>query len=250
VEQAAGRYLVWQNPVRQKIGRSWQEDRGRLVASTRLEKLTRDVRQRMSAVESISSFDELVSYTESNSTILLPPAQFSLIYNELPEIFQPLLVPTSVLVVLRKDEKIANVLVNRYSDRLEINLLNAHDQIVHRVSLSNEQIEMIVNYGKERQMDVRTVDRFAERVISASEFLDILDRQFYDDRVNLIRALPVLTDLGTEWVRVAFANKINAGFVETAFALDDYTAIIYYLPEEWVIDFILRPREYEESNYF
>jgi hypothetical protein len=49
---------------------------------------------------------------------------------------------------------------------------------------------------------------------------------------------------------VAFSREITTGFVETAFALDDARARIYYLPEEWTIPFVARARAYESPSAF
>ena len=87
-------------------------------------------------------------------------------------------------------------------------------------------------------------------MLNAEEFYGLLDRMFYDDREQLIRSLPALTDLDKRIVRVAFGERITAGFVELAMALDDTRAVIYYLPEEWTIEFISRPRRHEGWHNF
>lgn len=248
VERALGRYLVWHNTGREKIGRSWQEDQNRLVANTNLEKITQVRREQLSLIAGISKFEELVNFTAASARTELPPEQFGFIYRELPAIFRPLLVPTGNMVSFNRERNVTNITINRHADRLDLFLLDANNTVLYQTSLPNDQIEMIVNHGKERQIDVRTVARFSGRILNAREFFDVLDRKFYDERAEMIKELPVLTDPSTYLVRVGFSNRVTAGFVETAFALDDGRAIIYYLPEEWTTDFIMKADEHASPN--
>ena len=73
VERALGRYLVWHNTGREKIGRSWQEDQNRLVANTNLEKITQVRREQLSLIAGISKFEDLVYFTAASARTELPP---------------------------------------------------------------------------------------------------------------------------------------------------------------------------------
>jgi hypothetical protein len=218
------------------------------VANTNLEKITQVRREQLCLIAGISKFEELVNYTASSERTELPPEQFGLIYRELPAIFRPLLVPTGNMVSFNRERNVTTVTVNRYPDRLDLFLLDANNEVLYQTSLPNDQIEMIANHGKERQMDVRTVARFSGRVLNSADFFEVLDRKFYDERAEMIKELPVLTDPSTHIARAGFSNRVTAGFVETAFALDDGRAIIYYLPEEWTADFISKAGEHASQN--
>ena len=245
VEQAVGNYLKWHNPHRQKIGRSWKEDRSRLQANSNLETLTRISREKISEIEKITDIEGLLSYIESHPRTLLPIAQFSKVYHKIPMIFRAWLVAPNDLINYRQETDITNVLVSRQENQIDFFLLTTESDIVHQASLANEQVTMIRQHGKERRLDVRSTQRFSQYIIEAAKFYETLDKQFFDDRENLIRTLPILTDLNQKIVRVAFANNITEGFIETAFAIDDFRALIYYLPEELTIDFTSRPQKHE-----
>ena len=249
-ERAIGQYLYWHNPGRQRIGRSWQEDQNRLLANSRLETLTRDSRARESALEGVTDFAALVDYAQSSPRLVLPPAQFSKIYNAVPEIFRPWLISPNDLLMYHQQQSINHVLVDRHSDRLEVFFLDSGNQILHQATLFNEQITMMLSHGQESPINVRTAERFIEHVYEAQDFYRRLDHLFYDDRERIIRALPALTDLDKHLVAVAFGNRLTSGFVETALALDDTRAVIYYLPEEWIIDFVSSSRRHEGWNNF
>ncbi len=250
VEHALGRYMVWHNPGREKLGRSWKEGENRLVASTQLEQITRETRERNSAMASITSIGELLDFLNANGRAVLPPEQFGIIYQNLPEFFRPLLVPPEDLIAIRREQNLGDVLAERYPDRLETALLDQSQRAVYRSTLSNEQLKMLAEHGQELSVDVREAERFREAQMSYNEFLEILDRKFVDDRTQIMRELPVLTDLSANVVRVAFSKHSTTGFVETAFALDDYRARVYYLPEEWISDFTYRSMRYEEPPGF
>lgn len=250
VERTLGQYMVWHNPGREKVGRSWKEGENRLIASTQLEQITRDVRERNTAMASITTMHDLLDFLNANGRAVLSPEQFGIIYQNLPEFFRPLLVPPDDLIAIHRQLTLTNVLAERSSERLELALLDHNNQAALRAELSNEQLEILANHGQELALDVRTAERFQEHQLNYSEFLEILDRKFVDDRTKILRELPVLTDLGVSIVRVAFARHSTAGFVETAFVLDDFHARIYYLPEEWTSDFTNRNTRYEEPPGF
>ncbi len=250
VERAIGHYLVRQNSGRPKVGRTWQEGENRLVAHTKVEEITRTMRERVRALSSITTFDELIAFLNVNPSITLAPEQFSVVYHSLPEFFRPLLVPAEELLKIPRERGLAEVLIERRQDKLEILLITPDKQAAYRSELLQEQITMLANHGREVVLDLRGAPRFKERLLTSAEFFEILDRQFVDDRTRMIRELPVLTDLGTPIVRVAFSNEITAGFMETAFALDDARARIYYLPEEWTTPFVARSRAYESPSQF
>lgn len=250
VERALGHYLVWQNAGRPKIGRTWQEGENRLAAHTRVEEITRTMRERVRALSSITTFDELSAFLNVNPSITLAPEQFGIIYQSLPEFFRPLLVPAEELIKISRAPGLAEILVERRQEELEVVFITPGKQAAYRSVLGREQAAMLANHGREIVLDLRTAERFREQVLSSAEFFEILDRQFVDDRARLIRELPVLTDLGAAIVRVAFSNEITAGFVETAFALDDARARIYYLPEEWTNPFAARSHAHESPSSF
>ncbi|MEK7727920.1 MAG: hypothetical protein AAB354_05860 [candidate division KSB1 bacterium] len=250
IEHALGRYMVWHNPGREKIGRSWKEGENRLLASTQLEQITRETRERNSAMASITTFSDLVDFLNANGRAVLAPEQFGVLYQNLPEFFRALVIPPEDLIALHQQQPLSNVLAERSSDRMELALLDQNNQAAYRCTLSNEQLTVLANHGKEIALEAHTTERLQAAQMSYQEFLNVLERKFVDDRTKLMRELPVLTDLGVNIQRVAFAQRSVAGFVETAFVLDDFHARIYYLPEEWISDFTNRSMRYEEPPGF
>ncbi|MGH7497084.1 MAG: hypothetical protein ACREOO_32440 [bacterium] len=250
VERAIGHYLVWQNSGRPKIGRTWQEGENRLAAHTKVEEITRTMRERVRALSGITTFDELIAFLSVNPSITLSPEQFGIVYQSLPEFFRPLVVPAEELMKIPRAQGLAEVLVERRQDKLEIVLITPGQQVAYRSELSSEQVAMLGNHGREVVLDLRIAERFKEHMLTGAEFFEILDRLFIDDRTRMIRELPVLTDLGATIARVAISQEVTAGFVETAFALDDARARIYYLPEQWTIPFAAHTRAYESPSHF
>ncbi len=250
IEHALGRYMVWHNPGREKIGRSWKEGENRLLASTQLEQITRDVRQRNTAMASITTFSDLLDFLNANGRAVLAPEQFGVLYQNLPEFFRPLVIPSEDLIAIHRQQPLSNVLVERSSDRMELALLDQNNQAAYRRTLSNEQLTVLANHGKEVALEAGSAERFQAAQFEYQDFLEALDRKFVDDRAKIMRELPVLTDLGVNVQRVAFSSRSVAGFVETAFVLDDFHARIYYLPEEWISDFTNRSMRYEEPPGF
>lgn len=250
IEHALGRYMVWHNPGREKIGRSWKEGENRLLASTQLEQITRETRERNSAMASITTFGELVDFLNVNGRAMLGPEQFAVLYQNLPEFFRDLVIPTADLIAIHSQQPLSNIMAALSNQRMELALLDQNNQTVFHSALSEELLTVLANHGKELALDARTTERFQDAQMEYQDFLDVLDRKFVTDREKIMRELPVLTDLGVNVRRVAFANRSVSGFVEMAFILDDFHARIYYLPEVWISDFTQRSMRYEEPPGF
>lgn len=249
-ERGIGRYLVWQNASRQKIGRSWEAAQSRLLANTRLEAAQQAIRQRTGKLESLTDFEQLLNFVRANQQTLLPLSQFAVIYRALPEIFQPLLVPPDLLLASVRDRRAASALCTFTESTIAIFLLDAQDRAVYQARLANEQLQMITRHGREQQLDVISTERFAERVFPVEVFYRGLERLSPEEQGWLLRQLPILTEPDSRFMRFAVSDHMIDGFVEVAFAIDAYRSRIYYLPEKWVVEFLLPPLYENRFNQF
>lgn len=238
-ERAIGRYLVWQNAGRQKIGRSWEAAESRAQAGTRLEQTQQEIRQRSGNLSSLEEFDQLLQFVQSNQRAVLPLSQFAAIYRTVPEIFQPLLVSPEALLKYVGAGRAVSALCAFQKPTLEIFLLDAEDRSVYQSSLSSEQLGMMAQHGREQQLDLARTKRFSQRILSTDEFYRIVDDLPADQRTWLLRQVTILTEPESRFTRLSIADETTAGFVEIAFAITASRCRIYYLPEGWVTEYLL-----------
>jgi hypothetical protein len=243
VERAIGRYLVWQNAGREKIGRSWEQVQQRGTAGVQLESVTRERRRQALALESISNFEELVQYVETNQQTIVPPSQFLQIYHQLPYFLQPLLFNPDSLVADARLQRVANVVVDGNRSGFNVMMLGSNNQTVRRASLSAEQMNLLINYGKERNLNVRNESRFANYFLNAGEFWDLFESLHPLRRRQFIQEVPLLTESAGEITGVGVSNQYANEFVEVAFAVSGIRAYVYYLPEDYVMDLLSPDRE-------
>lgn len=237
-ERAIGRYLVWQNAGREKVGRSWEAAESRAQADTRLEQAQQEIRQRSGNLASLEDFDQLLQFVQTNQRALLPLSQFSVIYRTVPEVFQPLLIPPQTLLKNVSAGRAVNVLSIFQQPSLEIFLLDAEDRSAHQSRISGEQLSMMSKHGREQQLDLSRTERFAQRISTAEEFYRAIDDLSSDERAWLARQLPILTEPESRFTSMAVSNETTDGFVEIAFAMPAYRCRVYYLPEEWVSEYL------------
>ncbi len=243
VERAIGRYLVWQNAGREKIGRSWEQAQQRGTAGVQLESVTRERRRQALELESITNFEELVQYVETNQQSILPPSQFLQIYHQLPYFLQPLLFNPDSLVADARLQRVATVVADGNRSRFNVVMLGSGNQTVRRASLSTEQMNLLINYGKERNLNVRSENRFANYFLSAGEFWDLFESLHPLRRRQFIQEVPLLTESAGEITGVGISNQYANEFVEVAFAVSAIRAYVYYLPEDYVMDLLSPDRE-------
>ncbi|MDZ7359958.1 MAG: hypothetical protein ONB46_04425 [candidate division KSB1 bacterium] len=243
VERAIGRYLVWQNAGREKIGRSWEQAQQRGTAGVQLESVTRERRRQALELESISNFEELVQYVETNQQTMVPPSQFLQIYHQLPYFLQPLLFNPDSLVADARLQRVATVVVDGNRSRFNVVMLGSDHQTVRRASLSTEHMNLLINYGKERNLNVRSESRFSNYFLSAGEFWDLFESLHPLRRRQFIQEVPLLTESAGAITGVGISNQYANEFVEVAFAVSGIRAYVYYLPEDYVMDLLSPDRE-------
>ncbi|MGH7596319.1 MAG: hypothetical protein ACREOI_08195 [bacterium] len=243
VERAAGKYLVWQNVGREKIGRSWEQEPKRIAADSLLATLTRKRRSQTLEIESISNLEELIQYVETNQQAQLPPSQFLQIYRQLPYFLQPLIAAPDSLVADARAQRLANVLAEGDRSLFNLIMLDAGNQTIRRTSLNADKLFMLFNYGKEQNLDVRRQARFANYIFTADEFWDLFERLHPLRRRQFIEAAPLLTESAGQIVAVGISSQTGNEFVEVAFAISESRAYAYYLPEDYVMDLLSPDRE-------
>lgn len=246
-ERVAGRYLVWQNAGREKTGRSWEQAQQRGAASVQLENVTRERRQQALELESISNLDELTQYVETNQQTVLPPAQFLQIYHQLPYFLQPLLFNPDSLVSDARTLRTANVVVSGNRSQLNLVMLDASNRTVRRAALSSEQMSLLMNYGKEQNVNIRSERRFSDYLFTATEFWSLFESLHPLRRRQFIQEVPLLTQAAGQITAVGISNQNTNEFVEVALAVSEIRAYIYYLPEDYVMDLLSpdRAKAYE-----
>jgi len=242
-ERAIGRYLVWQNAGREKIGRSWEQAQQRGAAGVQLESVTRERRRQALELESITNFDELVQYIETNQQTVLPPSQFLQIYHQLPYFLQPLLFNPDSLVTDARTQRVANVVVDGNRSRFNLVMLGPDNKTVRRAALNTDQMNLLMNYGKPRNLSVRSENRFANFFFTAPEFWNLFESLHPLRRRQFIQDVPLLTESAGEITAAGISNQYTNEFVEVAFALADNRAYIYFLPEDYVMDLLAPDRD-------
>lgn len=247
VERTVGRYLVWQNAGREKTGLSWEQAKQRGTASVQLENVTRERRQQALELESISNLEELAQYVETNQQTVLPPAQFLQIYHQLPYFLQPLLFNPDSLVTDARTLRAANVAVSGNRSQLNIVMLDAGSQTIRRVALNAEKMNLLMNYGKERNLSIRNESRFADYFFTAAEFWNLFESLHPLRRRQFIQEVPLLTQAAGQITLVGISNQNANEFVEVALAVSDTRAYIYFLPEDYLMDLLSpdRAKAYE-----
>ena len=248
-ERALGQYLVWQNAGRQKIGRSWEDEQRRLSAGVSLESVQRQRRQRTLEVESISNFEELVQYAETNQQAVLSPAQFLQIYHQLPYFLQPVLFNPDSLVADALTQRTAHVVIDGNRTRVNLVMLDSFNQTVRRAALDEVQMSLLFNHGKERSFNLREEARFADYTFSAIEFWELFSNLPPLRRRQFIQEVPLLTESAGQITAAGISNQANHEFVEMAFALGENRAYIYYLPEDYVMD-LLSPNRDQAYEFY
>ena len=247
IEKAIGHYLVWQNPVREKTGRRWQVEKKQILAGTRLEKISQEMRHRERQLESIEDFQALLSLVLQEKQRILPVIHFARLYETLPEFLQRFVIEPDSLIAYRLSGNLENVLFNRSDHRLGIYFLGRQDRILAERDLTEDMLAVLQSHGREAVLDVQTEARFAGRVFLYTDFYRRFTEMPYSTQREFLRAMPALVQYASGATLVAISNKIQNDLIEVAVAPDNFRAILYYIPEEWIIDFASSTEE--EPHY-
>jgi len=169
----------------------------------------------------------------------LPLPQFAKLYRALPDIFQPVVMPPDRLLDAMREPRASSVLCTLRNSDLEIFLMDAQDRSLYQNRLSAEELQMIIGHGREQQLDLNRTPRFARLAFAADDFYRGLQRLSSQEREWLVHQLPILLEPDNRFVRVAVSDESHAGFFEIAFALEARRCRVYFLPDEWVAEYLL-----------
>ncbi len=238
IERAIGQYLAWQNPGREKIGRRWQVEKQQLLAGTRLERISKELRSKEKQLQAIADFSALIRLVLKQNQQIIPASHFARLYDTLPFYMQPLIIPPDTLLMFRMENALESVLLNRGTSELEIIFLGQQSRVLRRISLNDAQIEILLNHGKQVVMDVQNDPEFESRVYNFQQFFEMLTALPAEVRQNFLRAMPALMEFAGPTTRIGISNKISDELVQVAVAPDAFRAYVYFIPEDWIIDLV------------
>lgn len=239
VEKALGHYLVWQNAGREKVGRRWQVEKKQVLAGTRLEKLSQELRSREKQLAAISSFDQLLDLVAQEKQVVLPDHHFVRLYETLPWYLKTLLLPPDSLVALQLVGGLENVLFNQAREQVEVLVLAGESRVSHYSLLSDAQVEILRNHGQLVPMNIAADPRYQGRLFAFPAFWKMLSSaQEGQVQEQFLEALPALLEHARPTTKIGISNSMVDQFVEIAVAPDNVRAYLYYVPDSWIIDFV------------
>jgi hypothetical protein len=126
-------------------------------------------------------------------------------------------------------------------------MLDAASQTVRRAGLNAAQMSLLMNYGKARNVNIRSERRFANYLFTAEEFWNLFESLHPLRRRQFIQEVPLLTQAAGQITLVGISNQNENEFVEVALAVSETQAYIYYLPEDYLMDLLSpdRTKAYE-----
>lgn len=239
VERAVGQFLAWNNMGREQLGPTWEKSKNRLLAGSRLENIASQIRASERKLRSVKTFDQVLELLGNDRQLELSRVHFERVYRSLPFYLKPLLLSADSLLALGAQGILAKTLWVQNVTALDVYFLDDDNALLSHAVLSREQIDMILRNGKAEVINLNAESRFSGiRTFSLKRFSQKLGELDYEIRQNFFHALPALFEYAEPATKIAISNKIVSSYVEIAVMIDAAQAYIYYLPEEWINDFV------------
>jgi len=239
VERAIGHYLVWHNRGRERSGPTWERASSTIQAGSRLESISQQQRQDEKKLEEIDSFRDVVRVAREQQEVGIPEKHFQRIYARLPFFLKPLLVQPDSLIYFASRDMLDMVYILASGNDVELYMQGRQKEILFKAALSEEQIQMIAQHGRQARIDLVTDARFSpQRIFPVSRFLEKIGELTYDAQQRFLQALPGLYEHAAPNTRLAISNKISNGLIEIAIVTDNLRGYLYYIPEEMITDFV------------
>ncbi len=250
VEIGIGRYLVWQNEGRERIGRSWVEAKNINEAGSSLENYSQKVRKQEQRLSEINSLPQLLQLLKTEGRMTLPAKHFLRIYTSLPQALNSLLIPADELIAYRSNGELENVYVELGEDGLHTVFLSPENEILLKNTLAPDAIDMLEKHGSNRILDIKNDTRFRARIFTLHRFQQLLDEISFETKNSFISAMPALLEVANENTIIAISNEIVDNFHEVAIANDNLRAVVYYIPADWINELIevFEEQDFEQSD--
>jgi hypothetical protein len=217
VERVAGAYLETTNPYRPQSGTIWDQDRRTDMARQTLAEYANQRQSVQREVRQAGSLSQVVANIADDTGVMISADHFVDLYLKLPPVLSHEIMSPYTLLTHMTGGQWQRAFLERHDKQLSIHLLDAQNQVLHRLNVGPlllghiERGEVAIQAGLDQLMD------FAAHIYPAERFFKVLNTFPEDVQKRIISHPQDLLRVRGRIRRIAissgaFGDAVDLGF--------------------------------------
>jgi hypothetical protein len=221
IEGVVGAYLVSSNRQRPESGGVWDQGHQSDLARKRLSQYMderSDVRREMRRA---TTMGQVIDGMDDERGAMISAGHFVKLYQKLPPVLSHEIISPYALLAHLSDTHWKRTFFERQGDeQLNIYLLDAHNQVLRRLSVGSVLIEHIHKGEAAVLSRLDQLGDFAGQIYSAQQFFKALNSLSEEEKKGILDSPGNLLAVSGRIVRVGISSQSMAGVVDIGFEVD------------------------------
>ncbi|MGD9365721.1 MAG: hypothetical protein PVH87_08510 [Desulfobacteraceae bacterium] len=221
IESAVGAYLVSTNAQRPQSGTVW--DQGHQTDKAR-QTLTQYMNQRTGTqreVRRATSMGQVVAGIDAEQGAMISSEHFVELYQKLPPVLSHEIISPYTLLIHMSGNRWRRTFFERQGEQLNIYLLDAHNQVLHRLVVGSVLMEHIQRGEVAIQSRLDQLGDFAHRIFPAEQFFTALNTLPEEVKKGILGSPADLLHLSGRITRVGISSQTLSGAVDIGFEVEE-----------------------------
>jgi hypothetical protein len=220
IESAVGAYLVSTNAQRPQSGTVWdqghQTDKARQTLTQYMNQRTNTQRE----VRRATSMGQVVAGIDAEQGAMISSDHFVELYQKLPPVLSHEIVSPYTLLIHMSGDQWRRTCFERQGEQLHIYLLDAHNQVLHRLAVGSVLMEHIQRGEVAIQTGLDQLGDFADRIFPAEQFFTTLNTLPEEVKKGILGSPGDLLHLSGRITRVGISSQTVLGAVDIGFEVE------------------------------
>lgn len=220
LEKAAGAYLVTTNSYRPQSGTIWEQDRRTDMARQALAQYANHRQSLQREVRQATSLGQVVANIADDTGVMISVDHFVELYLKLPPILSHEIMSPYTLLTYQTGGRWQRAFLERHDNQLSIYLLDAQNQVLHRLNVGKllldhiERGEVAIQAGLDQLLD------FATHIYPADHFFKVLNTFPEEMQKRVVSHPQDLLQVSGRIRRVAISSSAFGDAVDLGFEVE------------------------------
>jgi hypothetical protein len=221
IEGVVGAYLVSSNHQRPESGGVWDQGHQSDLARKRLSQYMHERSNVRKEMRRATTMGQVIDGMDAERGAMISAGHFVELYQKLPPVLShEIISPYALLAYLSETHWKRTFFERQDGAQLSIYLLDAHNQVLHRLSLDSVLVEHIHNGEAVILSRLDQLDDFAGQIYSAQQFFKALNALPEEEKKGILDSPGKLLAFSDRIVRVGISSPSMAGVVDIGFEVD------------------------------
>lgn len=221
IEAVVGVYLVSSNHLRPQSGVVWDQGHKSDLARKRLSQYMDERSGAQREMRRAASMGQVINGMDAERGAMISAIHFVELYQKLPPVLSHDIISPYELLSHISDAQWKRTFFERQGDgQLNIYLLDAHNQVLRRLSAGSVLIEQIHKGEAAVLARLDQLDDFTGQIYPAQQFFKALNTLSEEEKIKILDRPGNLLAVSGRIIRVGISSRSMAGVVDVGFEVE------------------------------